>query len=475
MNSARYLSTFLFFAAYLLWHAGAVSADETIAGSRTIDGNLTVNGNLTVKGDLIVNGRIVSTGETQTTDPADIFVELWNLDQQRNGLSVTLRGSDGAWEDENADIRLDEQQQSLNPNNDNAPLPMLVIHDSTKLNGPTYQSVKELFDNYNVDDRDDEDELGSNHTEDSEIENFLDSAMATEVMDACLMHINEQDLHPAARDITAAELKQLLKHQWFSLYTNHFSSPKDNCSGFEHVFVGERSGNKIGGHHFWWKYFLDQEAGTADSLGHKYNGPQGERYRWLATFRMSWTPEPATTLINPAQKGFFVGSSPELMLAYGTLGLLLEKKNEGAHPVVTLDGGRFELTVHASTVAGSGDPDERRGDQIRSVFPKLRAVAATGSGLDITVAEALATAVEEHVQVTGVITDFHNEEFGLKLADTIDSPQFLAVKLPKSFRAEFNPQKNSSAQGTKVVIHGRRGKYTGIDGIVDVTHIESAE
>ncbi len=469
------LMMFLLFSTILLVHASIVSADETIDGSRKIDGNLTVNGNLTVKGDLIVNGRIISTGEAETNSPADIFVELWNLDQRHNGLSVTLRGSQGAWEDENADIRLDEQQQSLNPNNDNAPLPLLVIHNSSKLNSPTYQTVKELFDNYNADEVDDEDELGSNHTEDSELGNFLDAVMATEVMNGCLIHINEQDLHSGRQDITAAEFRELLKHQWFELYTNHFSTPKDNCSGFEHVFVGDHNGSTIGGHHFWWKYFRDQEAGTADSLGHKYNGPQGDRYRWLATFRMRWIPEAGTTLINPEQKGFFVGSSPELMLAYGTLGLLMEKKNDGAHPVVTLDGGRFDLTVHASTLRGSGDPDERRGDQIRSVFPILRAVAATGPGLDITVADALATAVGERIQVTGVITDSHNEEFGLKLADTVDSPRFLAVKLPESFRPEFNPQNNAAAQGATVVIHGRRGMYTGIDGIVDVTHVESVE
>ena len=81
----------------------------------------------------------------------------------------------------------------------------------------------------------------------------------------------------------------------------------------------------------------------------------------------------------------------------------------------------------------------------------------------------------QHVQVMGVIVDLHNQEFGMRLADTIDSPQFLAVKLPKSFRPDFNPQLKPEAKGMKVVVHGRRGNYTGIAGIVDVTHVESME
>jgi hypothetical protein len=190
---------------------------------------------------------------------------------------------------------------------------------------------------------------------------------------------------------------------------------------------------------------------------------------------MRWEPESGVSLINPAQKGFFVGCSPELMMAYGTIGLLMEKRNDGTHPIVMLDKGRFELTIHANTLAGSGDPDDRRGDQIKSAFPKLKSVAATGPGLDLTVTEALAVVSGQRVQVIGVIADAHNEQYGMRLADTVDSPHYLAVKLPKSFRTEFNPQLKPDAQGTRVVVHGRRGNYTGIPGMIDVTHVEAIQ
>ena len=419
--------------------------DEVVDGSRTIDGNLTVNGDLTVTGDLVVHGRIISLAD-RGDDPvpreefSDIFVELWRLDQQRNGLSVTLRDSDGRWEDESAEIRLDEQDRSTNPSNDGAPSPMLLIHDDSKLDGASWQAVQELFDNYNAHEAGQEDEVGNNQEEDDEIESFLNAILATDVMQRSLEYINQEGLHGQVDDLTLQAYRELLKRQWFELYTNHFSTAKSDNSGFEHVFVGDHNGQKIGGHHFWWKFFIDQEQGSADSLGHNYKGPQGDRYPWIATFRMRWSPEQGTNLVDPDQKGFFVGCSPELMIAYGTLGLLMEKQSDGDHPVVVLDGGRFELTIHANTLPGQGDPDDRRGDQIKSAFPKLQSVAASGPGLDITVAEAFGMSIGPHVQVVGLIADAHNEQFGMRLADAIDSPQFLAVKLPKTFRSQFNPK-----------------------------------
>ena len=450
------------------------NAQETLNGPHTVDGDLIVNGNLIVNGDLVVRGRIISTGAQRDVPAEDIFVSLWKTDQQHNGMSVTLMGSDGRWVDETADIRLDEQGVALAPSTDSAPRPMIVVHDDAKLNAATYVAVEKLFDNYVPDESESEDALGSNDVEDAEIEAFLNAVMGTEVTKQAFAFVNKQNLKPEGGVYTAEEFKALIKHQWFALFTNHFSNPKPHCSGFEHVFVGDHNRQKIGGHHFWWKFFLDQENGTADSLGHKYKGPRGEAYRWIATFRMKWIPEAGLTLTAPDQKGFFVGCSPELMIAFGTVGLLMEKKAHGAHPVVEFDGGKYELTVHASTLPGSSDPDDRRGVQVRSVFPKLLSASGGGPLLDATVAEALAAAEGQHLQVTGVIVEELNGEFGLKLADTVDSPQSLAVKLSATFRPEFNPMLNPSAKGKKIVIHARRGKYTGVPGLVDVTHIEFA-
>lgn len=402
-----------------------------------------------------------------------IFTELWQLDQQNNGLSVTLRDQDGGWVDVNADIRLDEQGISLNPSTDSAPRPLLIIHDDQKLRSATYSTVQKLFDNYNADERFDEDQLGQNAVEDAELSAFLDAIMATKVMKRTLEYINQNDLHPTAMELDSDGFRNLIRHQWFELYTNHYGpDPEPFNSGFEHVFVGDHNRQKIGGHHFWWKFHFDQQAGKADSVGHKYKGPNGQAYPLIATFRMRWQPESGVDLREPEQKGFFVGCSPELMIAYGSLGLLIEQNNGGVPSVVELEGGRFQLTVYASTLPGNGNPELRRGDQIKSCFPKLRTVKGTDQGISTNVAQALSTADNTRIQVTGVIIAGHNEQFGLRLASSTSSNTFLAVKLPKAFRSEFNPKLSPSATGRTVVIYGRRSTYTGLPGLVDVTHVE---
>lgn len=421
---------------------------------------------------LVATSNVLSAQE-----PADIFPELWKLDQQHNGLSVTGRGPDDKWLDENADIRLDEQGVSLNPANDGAPRPLLVLHNDGKLSGRTWKTVRALFDNYNASEKLTEDELGSNPTEDAELAAFLDAVMATDVMQRALVYINAQKLYSGKTDLKKDSFRALLKHQWFELYTNHYSDPEPYNSGFEHVFIGDHNGQKIGGHHFWWKFYFDQQAGTGDSIGHKYMGPDGQFFPQIATFRMKWQPESGVTLTNPQQKGFFVGCSPELMLAYGTIGLLTLNK-DGRSPVTSLQGGRFELTIYPSTLPGRGDPETRRGDQIKSSFPGLRTVSRHGPRKIVNVAAALAMKNGERVQVQGVIIAAHNNEFGLRLASSAqpaDAAKFLAVKLPKSFRADFNPQANPKSVGRKVVVFGTRGDYTNVAGIINVSHVDFVE
>jgi hypothetical protein len=159
------------------------------------------------------------------------------------------------------------------------------------------------------------------------------------------------------------------------------------------------------------------------------------------------------------------------MLAYGTLSLLFEKQNNDTHPVVTLDGGTFELVMHASTLPGG-----QRGDQIRSSFPILRSLgtnAAPAPADVIDVDQALATAEGANIAVRGVIQREHNGEYGLRLAESLNAEEYLAVRLPAQLRPEFNPKLNESAKGKSVVVEGKRGKYTGEPGIIDVTRISS--
>lgn len=457
--------------ALMLFPLGTCAQDnQLVDGNFTVQGDLVVNGNLTINGNLIVNGNLGQKPKVDGDENQCIFVELWKLDQQHNGLSVTLRGSDNEWLDPNADVRLDEQ--GIVGDGDQAPNSLLVVHRPEKLARPTYRSVQKLFDNYSLKDGAAE---STSDIEQQEIDAFLNDILQTEVMKRCLAYINSKKLAEDEEQLTAATFKSLLEHHWFELYTNHFSSdsPNPQVSGFEHVFVGDenRSGG-IGGHHFWWKFLLDQEAGLADSLGHNYRlpdgvRPPGERYELLATFGMNWTPDGNT--LSGRKKGFFVGFSSELMIAYGTLGLLMEQKM-GDHQDVILERGEFELVIHASALPGSEPVDRRRGTQIRSVFPILKSLVSQSESLSV--ADALEKPDGEAVSVVGIVAREHNNQYGLQLTDVEDPSEFLVVKLPEALRSEFNPLRNTAIVGHAIVVHGARGPYTGMPGIVGVHRIE---
>ena len=454
------LSVFL---ATTLWaddDATVIEGNQTILrGDVIITGNLTVQGHLIVNGKLIVNGN--STADEDSTSDADgtatdIYVELWNLDQQNNGLSVSLSG------DPSADIHLQEQGEAAG-NADNAQDPLIVVHQSAKLDALVYQTVKPLFDNYTLTDRQAE---SVTPAEALEVDNFLDAVVTTKVMRRCLKYLNDNSLVEGDPEVTTAELKMLLQHQWFDLFTNNFNGNSNSqVSGFEHVFVGDKnSGGQIGGHHFWYKYFLDQASSGANTRGHNYGSPPGENYPLLATFSMTWAPGGNT--ISHNTKGFLVGCSPELMLAYGTIALL-EEETEG-HPTITLEKGQFELVLHAETPLDPSQPV----DQIRSMFPILKSFGPPPPTPDTSsVALALSVPQGQELAVRGKITAEVNEKFGLQLSDIADPSKSLAVKLPPEFRDQFNPLLKPSVLGTTVIVVGKRGKYTGIAGVIDVSQI----
>jgi hypothetical protein len=437
-----------------------------IEGTQTIlRGDVIITGNLTVQGQLIVNGKLIVNGnstadEDPTDDPGDtatdIYVELWNLDQQHNGLSVSLSGA------ADADVHLQEQDEAAG-NDDQALDPLIVVHQSDKLDALVYQTVRPLFDNYTMTDREAENVTDA---EKAEVDKFLDAVVNTEVMQRCLTYLNDNSLVANDPEVTTAELKELLKLQWFDLFTNNFNGNSNpQVSGFEHVFVGDKNGGGgIGGHHFWYKFFLDQTNSAADSRGHNYGSLPGETYPVLATFSMTWSPDGQT--ISSDRKGFLVGCSPDLMLAYGTIALL-EEPTKG-HPKITLEGGRFELVLHAETPLDSSQP----ADQIRSVFPKLESVGPPPPTPDtISVAIALSVPEGQDFSVRGKITARVNGKFGLQLSDIADLSKSLAVKLPPEFRDQFSPLLKPSVLGTTVIVVGKRSKYTGIAGVIDVSQI----
>ena len=66
----------------------------------------------------------------------------------------------------------------------------------------------------------------------------------------------------------------------FDVWFRQFDDGRNlDLSGFEHVAVGEQKGGTVNGHHFWYKYYLDDWAAFSgeddiDYDGSRYDGPQ---------------------------------------------------------------------------------------------------------------------------------------------------------------------------------------------------------
>lgn len=309
----------------------------------------------------------------------NIYQELWNIDLEHNGCSVSAKDKDGNWIIPDADILIDEQDESTR-GVDQAPDPLFSFVNPDKLDLPTYQALKALFNNYVINVRLSEDSLGDNEVEDAEIEEFLDIILETEVMKRTQTYISDTlNLNDEAENF-----KSELKRIWFEIYTNNFNNISiPFSSGFEHVFVGEgkRRGNGIGGYHSWIKYYFDETNNRVDFQGFNYDGnfnrqsTIGSTIPIVATIKMQWQPldmsgDP-TRLLQKDMGGFFVGPSPELQIALGTIAFYESKQglfdlSSGNEKKVDIMNGRFHLVMYRSTTE-----DQQRGNYIRSFFPKF--------------------------------------------------------------------------------------------------------
>src|SRR5688572_12079193 len=88
-----------------------------------------------------------------------IYQELWDLDLRHNGCTASARDTQGNWIFPNADILLDEQNE-VTGRDDVAPNPLFAHVNLDKLNGPTYQALILLLNNYVINERITEDHIG---------------------------------------------------------------------------------------------------------------------------------------------------------------------------------------------------------------------------------------------------------------------------------------------------------------------------
>lgn len=149
--------------------------------------------------------------------------------------------------------------------------------------------------------------------------------------------------------------------------------------------VGEAhvKGSGIGGYHSWTKFYLDEKSGRVDFRGFNYDNDAdrsstaGKRFPHVATVSMTWDQknihgDVVGTLVKDIG-GFFVGPSPELQMALGTIALFESVvgghfiKNGGNAKTIELNGARYNLIMYRNIL--QPPPEKERGDLIRSFYP----------------------------------------------------------------------------------------------------------
>lgn len=274
----------------------------------------------------------------------DIYQEIWNADQAGNGIQPILH--DQAGDPVKGFVKV---VASATGERDFKVMPEVVIPESK---ARTYNLVRDLFDNYALDEQDPEAETPQ---EREEVHNLL-----TAIIDTPPMQVARRYVEQSTNTVVSSE-------RWYTtlveLWFRRFAQGGDPAlSGFEHVFVGEQEGAKIQGYHFWYKYHLDDGlASTIDRtrlpgfkddrivyLRGQYGDGQ-ENFPESVTISFKWdAPDYDRGATRPLTKpigGFFVGCSVEGLMAIGAV-----RAHVGARAPkeAVINGARYDLKVFRS-------------------------------------------------------------------------------------------------------------------------------
>lgn len=340
-----------------------------------------------------VQGQGKGQDASQVESPADIFSQIWDMPEAH--VRVTKVGDDGQPVDPTAVVIVNEQGaagQCLHE--DNAPLPLISVKDESIFQEKTFATLIPLFDNYTaVEERPEVMPADDKHAHWKEVDAFLDAVFESKAMQLAIAHI-QTELSPG---ISQKQIRSDVWKMWFEPYSNHYRDTTEFCVGFEHVFIGEDESSpgkndpckdSVAGYHSWVKFYLEQKQNKTDSLGYDY--PGGNVTDALAeprvtTVVMRWSPtvEKDRAHGNHLLKkpgGFFVGTKPEVEIAFGTLAMYMQLANKydnvpnkENHRRVRLGKNYFDIVMHPRTLvpARQGQP-AKRGTHIRTLYPKFR-------------------------------------------------------------------------------------------------------
>ena len=288
-----------------------------------------------------------------------VYQRIWDVDQATNGIPAIP--ADQAGDPARGFVKVDMRATR-------APEHRLFVEVQIPAHKRrSYDLCKALFDNYRLDQTKPED----NRPEEArETLALLDALTDSAPLVAAREHL-EQSGTRFSRDAW----QELIFDIWFRQFDDGRNL---DLSAFEHVVVGEQRGGKINGHHFWYKYYLDDWAAfwgqdDIDYDGSRYDGPDrredrltasGRQVPEVVTLAYSWDAYDAETgqrraLYKPIG-GFWVGCSIEGLLALGTVRFFERGRIE-----TTINGARYEIELYRS-------PDGR---SLRTFFPRFLGIA----------------------------------------------------------------------------------------------------
>jgi poly(U)-specific endoribonuclease len=283
---------------------------------------------------------------------SSIYERIWSEDQNVAGVPPVL--PDEPRDRADGYVLVDE---AAGADPDHRLFPEVVIPERKR---PTYELAKALFDNYRVRQRDGEE---ADRVEAGETLELLEAVAGSRPMAVA----REEIARATGRRIGDDELQEILFEVWFRPFD---IGRNRDLTGFEHVVVGEANGEAVSGHHFWYRYYLADGILGDDRIdwrGTRYDGPGGRSGRLtplgrqvpaVVTLAYRWHTEAGSLLQEIG--GFFVGCSPEGLLALGTARFFDRRRGEMA-----IGNARIEIVLHRS-------PDGR---SVRTFYPRFVGLA----------------------------------------------------------------------------------------------------
>ncbi len=303
---------------------------------------------------------------------AGIYQEIWNADQNQNGVDAILDTENGS--QEHGFVKVNT---SLDSNSDKGLRVLTDVH-IPEHKKHTYNLCRKLFNNFTLAEPMPEFDTAE---ERQETHDFVAAILETEPMEVARAYIERE----SNATITRERWHNTIIEMWF----RRFSSGGDPAlSGFEHVIVGEQEKSKVQGYHFWWKYYLDDGfarigddgipgfSGLVDDRityhGSKMKAEQAQ-FPESVTISYGWNaPDYEKKAMRPLFKkigGFFVGCSVEGLIALGTV---RAHKGIRAPRIAVIEGARYEMKLFHSP----------NGQHIRTFYPMFLGAADPSDGSD---------------------------------------------------------------------------------------------